>query len=331
MKIAKLALVLLLVGSASIYYYGCDDAGTLPTEVRAGTITFTQVNLFRPLTPANDGLYNLWIIVADTSMNPRPLNLGRFNVTANGSLVDAGGNPLELAMNLHDTIDLARALYALITIEQGVVTSPGLTRLIAGAMTVYPDSVSAHLVFSDTAAFGSVGLSILGPNSVLYHLNTPTGTAGDCQRGIWFADEGGVPSWPTNSAINPSVLGWKYRGWLHNKATNEYMDLGTFQRADQQDSDGPGTCAGTTGQPYNTPGQDFVGPGCTTNPIVNISDGTYEIFATLEPNWRGSGLPPFVMKIYYQPNIVGSVGCNRRDNMFTQRQNIPDVRMRITR
>ncbi len=328
MKIAKIVLLLLLIGSAGFYYFGCDDAGTVPTEVRAGTITFTQVNKFPTMTPVNDGLYNLWLIVTDTTGAPRPLNLGRFNVAPNGSLVDGSGNPVNLEMNLNDTIDLPRALYALVTIEQGVVTSPGATRFIAGPITVYPDSVSAHLIFTDTAAFGSAGISMLGPNSVLYHINTPTGTAGDCQKGIWFADEGGIPSWPTNSALRLD-LGWKYRGWLKNKITGENIDLGTFKRADQPDSDGPGPCQGSVGPAYTTPGQDFVNPSCTT--VTNISDGSYEIFATLEPESRGGGLPPFVFKIYYQSTIVGSLGCNRRDNMFTQRQNIPNVLLRITR
>ena len=101
-----------------------------------------------------------------------------------------------------------------------------------------------------------------------------------------------------------------------------------FYRADQPDSDGPGTCAGTN-QPYTTPGQDYINTGCGN--ITNIFDGTYEVFATLDPVSRGSGLPPFVFKIYYQGTIVNSLGCNRRDNMFTQRQNIPEVNMKITR
>jgi hypothetical protein len=330
MKTAKFAILLLLISSASIYYFGCDDSGTVPTEVRAGTITFTQVSQFPTMNTANDGLYNLWLIVTDTNGTPRPLNLGRFNVASNGTLVDASGNPLDLAMNLHDTIDLPRALYAIVTIEQGVVGQPGLSRLIAGPVVIYPDSVSAHLIFTDTVAFGTKGISILAPNSVFYHINTPTGPAGDCQKGIWFADEGGVASWPSNSALTQG-LGWKYRGWLRNKVNGETLDLGVFYRADQPDLDGAGPCSGTTGQPYNTPGQDFINPGCSVNPINNIFDGTYEVFATLEPEFRGNNLPPFVFKLFYQGNIVSSLGCNRRDNMFTQRQNIPDVRMKITR
>ena len=132
MKIAKLVLLLFLISTASILYFGCDDSGTVPTEVRAGTITFTQVNKFQTMNPVNDGLYNLWLIVTDTNGVPRVLNLGRFNVSSNGSIVDGSGNPLDLAMNLHDTIDLPRALYALVTIESGVVGSPGPTRLISG-------------------------------------------------------------------------------------------------------------------------------------------------------------------------------------------------------
>ena len=319
-QITKYFIIPLAALAAVFYISSCDDSGLLPTEVRAGQIVFEQVNKFPTLNPANDGLYNLWIVLADTGGIPRALSLGQFNVLSNGGLVNGNGNPVELEMNASDTVDLERAIYAFVTIEQGIVGVPGNTRLIAGPFSVYGDSVSSRLLFTDTAALGSVGASLLAPNAVFYHINTPTGTSGDCVKGIWFADLGGVASWPTGSVLNPGS-GWKYRGWLRNKITGVSYDMGTFYKADQQDSDGAGVCAGTTGMAYETPGEDYVQIGCSD--ILSISDGSHEVFGVLEPEGRQNNLPPFVLKIYYQSNIVPTLGCNRRDNMFTQRTLIP--------
>jgi hypothetical protein len=298
-------------------------AGFIP----AGIISFTQIKLLRTLTPANDGLYNLWVLVTNVSGVQRFLKLGKFNVLSNGSIVDENGLPMEFSMNLADTVDLIRAKYALITIEQANVVVPGPTKLIAGPMSVYSDSIYAQLLFTDSAAFGLTGTAILTSGPVNYHLNTPSNAGIDCIKGIWFAKLDGTSSWPIATLLIPGQ-GWKYRGWLRNRVTNEHYNLGFFYRADQVDSDGPGACAGS-GIGYSTPGQDFIISGCSN--ITNISDGSYEVFAVLEPESRTNGLPPFVYKIFYNSIISPTLGCNRLDNMYTQSQNIPHVSVSITR
>ncbi|NOS83776.1 MAG: hypothetical protein HOP31_01445, partial [Ignavibacteria bacterium] len=281
-----------------------------------------------PLDPVNDGYYNLFVILTDSFGTPRASHLGRFNVLANGDLVDVSGNPMSLTINPNDTIDLARALYSIISIDIGVVTQPGQTRIVAGPITVHADSITARLLINDTLAVGSAMTSALGPNSVLYTVNAPTGSPGDCGKGVWFCDENGVFSWTSGSNLNPG-WGWQYHGYLRNKTTGEIFSTGTFYNAGNFDSDGAGSCADTLGTAYSKPGQDWVRSGCGN--VTNILDGNHEVFATLEPEFRSGGAPPFVLKLYYQGNIVSSLGCNRRDNMFTQRQNIPDVSLRITR
>jgi len=327
MKILSYALVVLVI-AGSVFYYGCDDAGQIPKQETAGQVKFTQNVKLPTLDPVTDGYYNLFIILTDTLGNPRASHLGRFNVLTSGDLVDINGNPFTFTVNPNDTIDLARALYSIISIDLGVVTQPGPTRIVAGPVTVHADSVTARLLVSDTLAIGNSMTAVLGPNSVLYIINTPTGTGSDCGKGIWFTDQDGVQSWPAGSNLNPG-WGWQYRGWVRNKTTGETFTTGTFYDPSTFDSDGAGSCADTVGTAYDKPGQDWVRTGCAN--VNNILDGNHEVFVTLEPESRSGSAAPFILKLYYQNIIVPGLGCNRRDNMFTQRQNIPDINLRVTR
>jgi len=327
MKILSYVLAVLVI-AGSVLYYGCDDSGQIPKQETAGQVKFTQSIKLPQLDPVNDGYYNLFILLTDTLGNPRFSNLGRFNVLTSGQLVDPSGNPMTLQVNANDTLDLARAIYAVISIDMGVVTQPGITRIAAGPITVHPDSVTARLLITDTAAIGSPMTAALGPNSVFYIVNAPTGTAGDCGKGLWFCDQDGVLSWPNGSALNPG-MGWQYHGYVRNKSTGELFSTGIFYDPNNFDSDGAGACADTVGTAYSKPGQDWIRNGCGN--ISNILDGNHEAFVTLEPEFRSGSLPPFVLKLYYQNIIISGLNCNRHDNMFTQRQNIPDILLRVTR
>ena len=327
MKIISYVLVVLVM-AGSVYYYGCDDAGQIPVQETAGQVTLSQNVKLLPLDPVNDGMYNLWLILTDSFGTARASNLGRFNVLTSGEVVDVSGNPLTFAVNPNDTIDLPRTLYSVISIDIGVVSQPGLTRILAGPVTVHADSVTARLLINDTGAVGSAMTFALGPNSVFYIVNAPTGSVGNCGKGLWLCDQGGASSWPAGTGLNLG-RGWIYKGWVHDKVTDEYYATGTFYNPEGPDSDGPGPCADTLGTAYTKPGEDWLLTGCSS--LNTIVDGNHEVFVTLEPEFRQSGAPPFVLKLYYQNNILASVGCDRRDNMFTQRQNIPDVSLKVTR
>ncbi len=327
MKIISYLLAILVI-TGSVFYYGCDDSGKIPIQEKAGQVKFTQTVKLPPLDPVNDGYYNLFLILTDSFGTPRPSHLGRFNTLANGDIVDPSGNPMTLTMNSNDTIDLGRTLYSIISIDIGVVTQPGPTRIVAGPVTIHPDSITARLVVNDTLAIGSAMTAALGPNSVFYIVNAPTGSTPDCGKGLWFCDENGVVSWPSGSALNPG-WGWQYHGYVRNKSTGELYNTGTFYDPNNFDSDGAGSCADTLGTAYSKPGQDWVKSGCSS--LTNILDGNHEAFVTLEPEFRSGSVPPFVLKLYYQNIIISGLNCNRHDNMFTQRQNIPDVLLRVTR
>lgn len=330
MKHRSVKILIIIFGLSSVLIINsCDDAGLLPTHTPAGIITFTQQSKLITLNPAIDNyMYNMWVLLQDSLGSFYFRKLGNFNVSSSGALIDASGNPVTLSIPDTDTINLGRAYYCVITIDEGFVSDPGPTRILAGAFRIFNDSISADLTFSDTLALGSVGLALLGPNSVFYFINTPTNNGNQCEKGIWFGDTNAVSSWPSGSTLSPGS-GWQYRGWLYNRATNEYFQTGKFYNPFTTDLDGAGPCAGPFGGPYNIPGQDWVIPGCSN--VDNIHNGNYEIFVVMEPENRPENLPPFVFKLYHQNNIVSSMTCMRRDNMFLIRQNIPRARIHITR
>lgn len=327
MKLLYYILAILVI-TGSVFYYGCNDSGKIPEEEKAGLVSIRQNIKLLPLDPTTEGYYNLFLGLTDSLGNPRVIHLGRFNVTAAGSIVDENGNPKELTVPANDTIDIERSLYAVISIDISPVVFPGPTRIVAGPITAYRDSVTARLLMNDTAAVGSPVNSLLSTNSVLYIINAPTGNSGDCSKGVWFCRENGNSSWNLGSALTPG-MGWIYQGFLRNRSTGELFSTGRFYDPEQADFDGAGSCADTLGPAYTHPGQDWVKPGCST--VSRIDDGNHEIFITIQPESRSETLPPFAYKIYMQNNIIFNLGCNRIDNVFTQRQNVPDVNLKITR
>jgi hypothetical protein len=321
-------LVVLLAILGSVFYYACDDSGVIPIVVTAGEVKFSQSSNLRVLDPANDGLYYLWIQLADTTGLTRWRTLAVFNVTASGSLVDASGNPVTPVVSPLDTVDIERASTCLVTIQQSVSAEPGNTRILGGTFSVYLDSVSTAITFNSPLALGSVGDTLMRQGtSRLYIINTPTNSEINCEKGVWFCDTLGNSYLP-NIPLNPGG-GWQYRGWVYDRISQQYTTTGAFYNPLAQDFDGAGNCAGSTTLTYNAPGQDWVSVGCLQN--INMLDGNHELFLVIEPEGRTETVPPFNFKIYYQPNIVPSLQCKRIDNVFGQSQNVPSARIRITR
>jgi hypothetical protein len=318
-------LSVVLVMASSVFYYSCDDSGLTPHEGPAGIIAFTQTIKLPTLNPTNDGYYCLWILLNDTTGVPRILNLGVFNVLANGSPVDINGEPITFTMNLADTIDLARAVYSVITIQKDQFVSPTNTVILGGPFTVTIDSVSAQLRFNDPLALGTAGDTLIARRHRGYMINTPSNNGVNCEKGIWFITPSGEPTLP-NVQLNPGG-GWQFRGWLHNKITNEYFSTGAFFDPRAADFDGAGPCSGSE-QGYNAPGQDWVQPGCAN--IINIYDGNHDVFIVLEPKGRTDALPPFNLKLFLQ-SIFPTLGCNRFDNLYSQSELLPRARVKITR
>jgi len=325
MNIIKYLSVILVMVS-SIFYYSCDDSGLIPQETTAGSIAFSQIVKLPTLDPPNDGFYCLWIMLTDTTGAPRILNLGTFNVLANGTPVDINGEPITFTMIPADTIDLGRAVYSVVTIQKDQFVSPSNTVILGGPFTITNDSVSAQLRFNDPLALGTTGDTLIQRLHRKYIINTPSNSGANCEKGIWFASPSGEPTLP-NVQLNPGG-GWQFRGWLRNKLTNESFSTGAFFDAFSADLDGAGPCGGVDTF-YNAPGQDWVQTGCAN--VINIYDGNHEVFIVLEPRGRTEVLPPFNLKLYWQSIIVPNWGCNRLDNLFSQSELLPRASVKITR
>lgn len=316
MKIIKSFLFFTAVVSI-IFFNSCDDAGTNPVFVPKGQISFTHINL-KPLDQNLDGLYNLWLGI-DSSGTLIWYSLGTFNVGSAGQLIDPQGNTMVFTFP-GDTNVLGNSKIATITVGN---SGPLGTVLVSSDLSVNSDSVYGSLWMGHSESLGDVGRRILGEGytiaGLLYHIGSPTTNNTQCLQGIWFCDTLGNTTFSDGLALSPGN-GWVYQGWLNDESSNSYYSTGRFYDPYNADLDGAGPCAGSSGPPFNKPGQDWITSGGECPNITNISSGNYGVFVTIEPeNESGPALlSPFFLKLFYQNNIAISLGCKRLDNVFNQ-------------
>lgn len=299
-----------------ITFYSCDDSGQNPKFTPKGQISFTHTTL-KPLDPNIDGLYSLWLGL-DSSGNTIWYNLGQFNINSYGQITDAQGNAMVFTFT-GDTSKLDNAKYSTVTIGN----DPLGTVLLAAHLSVNSDSVSGSLWIGDDLALGEIGKRLYGQGypqaSAYYMISSPTSNNTLCKQGMWFCDSSGNTTFSDGLRLTPGN-GWVYEGWLNDKSNNSYYSTGRFYDPYNADLDGAGQCAGSSGPPYNKPGQDWVTSGAGCPNISNIITGNFGVFITIEPeNESGNALlSPFFMKLFWQDNIVISMSCKRLDNLFNQ-------------
>ena len=324
MKIISYFLAILVI-TGSIFYYGCDDSGFIPTPLPTGQIYLNQSNL-KPLIQDVDGWYQLWIAL-DTLNTREWYSAGAFNISYSGAIVDLNGAPMTFNFN-GDTNRLNLSAHALITIEKQVVFTPGALRLISGSLSVNSDSAFGQLKMSGSEAFGNMGLVLIGddnncpvtaPNNCAigsYILQSPTTSNADCLKGLWFATTSGNSTFPDGLDI-PGSLGWTYEAWVVQNSTQIFHSLGRFNGFNQADSDGPGSCPGSNPvKTYNSvPGQEYAA-GCLNG--ENLNNGDFGVFITIEPNNEsGTSLSsPFPIKLFLRSVIQSSLNCGVNDVYF---------------
>ena len=316
MKKLKYLLFMPVVITASMYYYSCDDAGVNLNLFHQGLVTFSVENL-KPLNSSVDGVYELWIVF-DTSNGTYYRNMGSFNMSESGEILDLSGNHKEFILDA-DTIYVSNAQYCFITIAGNGI--PNMPRLIAGTFTYYDDSVTANLVMNDANAVGTaVEPVIVNGSSAQYMLNQPTDNNTNCKSGVWFCDTLGNTTIPNGMSLNSNTSLWVYEGWIadtSNPSNPIYRSTGRFYDPYSTDMDGAGQCAGTGGF-YNKPGQDWVASGSGCPGALNLGSGSCQVFITIEPAVEnGTGLTtPFFVKLFWQNFIHPTLGCGRLDNVF---------------
>lgn len=329
MKSYKFLLIITVI-YLSMFFISCDDAGQDPQWVPKGQISFTFTNL-KALLPGVDGYYHLWLAL-DSSGNRTWYELGRFNISAAGEMVDTLGNTLVFNFT-GDTSSLGYATKSTLTVGKDL--NPEGTVLIAADLNASSDSVTGSLWMGHDYAFGEAGKRILGagypyPASGQYILNSPTTNNTQCNKGLWFCDIQGNSTFSPGLSLSPGN-GWQFQGWVKDNTLPDPYSTGRFFNFYNADLDGAGPCKGPYGNGFNKPGQDFIQAtgGC---PVISALTSDYSVFITVEPeNESGIALTsPFYLKIFLQALVYPL--CNQPTAIYNQTvlSVMPTGHLRIT-
>lgn len=284
MKRMLLAAALLpLVGMAA-----CDEDDDMMMPAGQETLALS----FSGLEPLQNGYhYEGWAIV-----NGAAVTTGKFNVDANGALVDLNGGAIaggEFATG----VDLTGTTAIVITIEPAgdVDDIPASTHVIAGSVS----GAAASLTVGAPQALGDDFASASGS----YILATPTDDpAANENSGLWFLSlASGSPAAGLNLPALPE--GWAYEGWA--VIDGQPVTTGRFTSATAADDAAPFSGAGG-GPPF--PGEDFVAnaPAGLTFP-TDLAGGTAVI--SIEPHPDDSPAP-FTLK-----PLVGMIATDAVDHV----------------
>lgn len=289
------ALLLSLVLAA-----GCTEDPVSPAE---------PVSVYATALPQLDGAlyYELWLSYPTGKLtaggNPTPsltdaeyISVGRFRVTADGTLLDLSGNPASFVIPEGRNPNLF--IDAILTVQQPGVNegTPGPC-MLSGAIMEDAGSSFIKLELKGDNAFGGtiVDDSKRYGSFVLDVPTTPD--RADYANGIWFIDAPrdsndltirkgiGLPSLP----LVESNERWTYETWLlhYTPSGTEYISLGRFMNPARPDSTGAGPGAGPDlTDVYQEPGEDFVAGTPRT-----LNDGSYGVILSLQPTIAPIGHP----------------------------------------
>ena len=192
-KTAILGMLLALIA------FGCGDDETTGPTLSNNTLVLSLSGVDALQSGYH---YEGWAIV-----NGSPVTTGKFNVDANGALVDLSDNIITGGEFVTDT-DLSDATAVILTIEPDGDTDaiPAETHFIAGDVS----TLSASLTVGNASALGDDFSGASG----YYILATPTDGADTNENsGIWFL----IPPSTTFSfsltGVAPLANGFHYEGW----------------------------------------------------------------------------------------------------------------------
>lgn len=269
----------------------------LATSLTLGAASAASLNLnFDGLDPLANGFhYEGWLIVNDA-----PVSTGKFNVDANGFVVDLDGNAIE---TFDVMADVSGASKVVVSIEPAgdVDDIPAATKILAG------DLVDGAATLSVDALLGDF-MSVSGK----YILATPTdGDGTDEFSGVWFLDI--TDSGPSAGLNLPELpAGWVYEGWAvidgQPISTGRFTNLAAAD--DFSDFSGP-----LAGPPF--PGEDFLirAPEGVSFP-TDLRGQT--IVISIEPDADDSAAP-FTLK-----PLVAEVPADAADHATLELSSNPD-------
>ena len=289
---AKTLFAILFSISLLFFISGCDDAGSSSPN---NNLTFS-ISGFGQLNTATDGMYEAWVYFGD------PYNYyiscGKFNIDAQGNVVDQNGNAKTLKLGWRP-YDFNTAKYGLISIDppsfSDTSAPPIKLVIVAGDVSISGDTLTSVMSMSHPKAMGNV-VNMFSASTSSFMLYTPTDTTQvHWFNGIWFCGTDTVSS-IVNLPILPDSLSWHYRAWIYDGYGHTYSDIGVFLNPYGADYDGAGQYKGP-GNGFPRPGQDWI----TGGTINDLRNAFYAVIICLEPVNPAypNGFSSHFMQIYY--------------------------------
>jgi len=290
-----------------------------PSQLDETGIKVRLSNVQLPDLGVNNGTYELWAWlpgqddIADNYKNVYPIpyndkvvSLGKFIVTPNGKVMDPSrtilfGTTDQTAFPVYGTdinIDLSKAYAIFLSIEQpgedfsdptiGGVIMYGIFSNRVCPLTLYAGS-GGHIIPTQDFANDNV------PGKVT--LENVTNTQG---TGIWFKN--GAQDYPGLyiPALDQGYV--KYEAWVRDINTGVYYSLGKFTDPAAADALNPLTYstmnpAGNKKYP-KYPGLEFTqagqNPGGFVSGALNLANGNYRSYITVEPEPDNDTSQPFI-------------------------------------
>lgn len=296
----------LSLAAALLFFSACKDEPTGPENF---TVSLSALNLQR--LPAGQGHYELWISFPEEGANralAKPthgdeafVSFGKFNLSAdNSQLLNLGGQPMTFTPAKE--IDINLAVDALITMElEGDNDEAPGSRLLGGDFTGSDATANAYLATSAEDVFNFDFRTV----SAAYVLTTPTTSdTTDFKQGIWWITRGNViASGFDKLPVLADTSGWRYEGWLVDRSNSAAYSTGKFRSANLADDDRAGITAGTNGDGFTFPGQDFIRAQGSIPALLQLDNGNFEARITLEPEPDNASTPSYLVLL--NDEIIG--------------------------
>lgn len=295
--IRRLAVVSLVL-SGQFLISGCSDSGDSVQPKGAATVSLT-VNGFDALT---SGSYEAWVVEQATYSS-----LGKFNLNANGDVVDLQGQPIT---QFASPADLSIASRIAITIEPAGDNNsiPSAVEVLSGMIT--SDTIQLGFKVDYTGRSGNYVVITPSDGGGRTFSPNPDTTRPFC--GFWFISKPwGEPE--IGLSLNSPPAGWKYEGWLLHP-TLGWISTGKFSDkllADDANMYLDNLDPITVDSFFHFPGEDFL-----VNQPSNLPPGTFPldvrgsmVFVTLEPEPDNSP-EPFEWFVLYCHTVANDVPNN---------------------
>jgi len=281
------------------------------------------------LAPIGDGHFELW----HRTRAGQNLSIGKFRVDEAGNLVDLSGAPIS-SFSAEGDLLLSSRLFVTVESEGDADASPSRSVILSGAVadsfaTLKPDSAVTN-AFYDLSVYAGA-----------YFLNTfTTADSSDFGSGLWFFKSGRTDEFADSTTLFLPVLrdGWVFEGWVERISTGDAYSTGRFLSTFDSDHDFAGLTAGPFGIDLNLdghadgplfPGQEFVEASATVPAPLDLDNGDFRAFVTIEPN-PDNDAEPFILPVM-EDALVESLGVFETQPLAQAATTPPLAAVRISR